>query len=315
MDILQSITAAGVKTSLAVQKKSPEILMGLGAVTFVGAIVTACTATVKAVDVVVEHKQKVDDIKEQGEELEYSEEVVNEAVAKEYIYTGLELAKLYAPTVILSVTSLGMMFGANKVLKERNAAIASSYAALSAAYDKYRKNVIEKYGEEEDYNLLHGIKETEVEEEYVDKKGNVKTKKTKVKTIDPESAALYSRVYTKKNAFWKGNDELDTYQFGLFEAQLTNKLRRKGFVSFNEALEACDFERCDYGMVVGWIYDKDNPTGDNVIKIDRRKERVRNEFGEVEDVWILDFNVDGNIYDIMQSRKAENMRAIAGANR
>ena len=52
--------------------------------------------------------------------------------------------------------------------------------------------------------------------------------------------------------------------------------------------------------VVGWIYDKDNPVGDNYVDFglyDGDKEGSRRFVNELDNAVLLDFNVDGVIQD------------------
>lgn len=298
-NLMESLSKASANTSLAVRKNSPTILFGVGAVSFIGAIVSACTATVKAVDVAEEHKQVIDAVKNE----ELPEEETKKEVTKVYLHTAGQMAKLYAPTVILSITSLGTMFASNKILKERNAAIASAYTALNAAYSKYRKAVVDKYGEEEDYRLAHGLKEETIEEKYIDDKGKEKTRKVKATVGDTTAEDLYTRYYTKANPYWHGVDDLDEFEFRTRENLLNDYLYRKKFITLNEAFELFGFSTTEYGMVCGWRYDETDPSGDNHIYIKRRKVRVLNEQGVYEDAWLLDFNCDGNIYNYMVDKK------------
>ena len=47
------------------------------------------------------------------------------------------------------------------------------------------------------------------------------------------------------------------------------------------------------GQLVGWVYDENNPNGDNFVDLDIFNERNNNN----ENVFILDPNVDGYILD------------------
>ena len=46
-------------------------------------------------------------------------------------------------------------------------------------------------------------------------------------------------------------------------------------------------------QLVGWVYDENNPNGDNFVDLDIFNERNNND----ENVFILDPNVDGYILD------------------
>ena len=47
------------------------------------------------------------------------------------------------------------------------------------------------------------------------------------------------------------------------------------------------------GQLVGWVYDENNPNGDNFVDLDIFNERNNND----KNVFILDPNVDGYILD------------------
>ena len=56
------------------------------------------------------------------------------------------------------------------------------------------------------------------------------------------------------------------------------------------------------GQVVGWVYDPEHPVGDNYVDFglfDLDRERVRRFVNGDERNILLDFNVDGNIWELM----------------
>ena len=56
------------------------------------------------------------------------------------------------------------------------------------------------------------------------------------------------------------------------------------------------------GQIVGWIYDEKNPIGDNFVDFglyDMNKPVVRDFVNGYERTILLDFNVDGNILEMM----------------
>lgn len=60
--------------------------------------------------------------------------------------------------------------------------------------------------------------------------------------------------------------------------------------------------RVKAGQVVGWIYDEENPIGDNFVDFgiyDQNRVKNRDFVNGYERTILLDFNVDGNILDLM----------------
>ena len=68
--------------------------------------------------------------------------------------------------------------------------------------------------------------------------------------------------------------------------------------------------RTKAGQVVGWIYDEKHPIGDNFVDfgiIDINDERKRAFMNGYERNILLDFNVDGNILDLIWMTGLDNV--------
>lgn len=318
LSVKRSMLSVSRKTGTLVKRKSPEIMMAAGAVTFVAAIVAACKATIDSQDDIEEAKDELQEIRDKVQCNELTEKEAGRELTKVYLKVACKVAVRFIPAFIFAAASLSMMFASNHVLKERNAALASAYAAIDKAYKKYRAAVVEKYGEEEDYKLLNGIKEEEVEEEYTDKKGNKKTRKVKQEVSDPEAGDMYTRWFTPSHPEWKGSDELNEYWFRAVERAANLRLRsyykKNPFdnydcntLSYNDLLESMSFDKKRYGIITGWRYDEENPSGDNEVKIKYKKTYTRNQYGDLEPAYILTFNVEG---DIASKEAIDERRAL-----
>ena len=78
------------------------------------------------------------------------------------------------------------------------------------------------------------------------------------------------------------------------------KLKQKGHLFLNEVYDMLGINRTRAGQVVGWIYDENNDKGDNFVDFgiyDINSERKRAFVNGDERSILLDFNVDGVIYD------------------
>ena len=83
---------------------------------------------------------------------------------------------------------------------------------------------------------------------------------------------------------------------------MNEKLLAQGHVYLNEVYDALGIPRSKAGQIVGWVYNPDNPVGDNYIDfgIYQTNRAVARDFvNGYEKVILLDFNVDGNILDLM----------------
>lgn len=304
------------KTGFKLKKYSPEILVASGIVGVVTSAVMACKATTKASAIIEDTKEKLDQIHEcmENEELalqgKYTPEDAKKDLAITYIQTGIAFAKLYGPSVILGALSITSILASNNILRKRNVALGAAYAALDNGFKKYRNNVIERFGEKVDKELKYGIKQQKVEEVEVDPETG-KEKKVK-KTIDVAGNELepspYARFYDDGNVGWEKDAESNLYFLRAEQNFANDKLKARGYLTLNEVYERLGFPTTKAGQVVGWIYDPDNPEhkGDNYVdfgiyNISRPKNR--DFVNGYEKVILLDFNVDGIIWDQIETHQ------------
>lgn len=86
------------------------------------------------------------------------------------------------------------------------------------------------------------------------------------------------------------------------QAHATDRLQDKGHLFLNEVYDMLGMQRTKSGQVVGWIYDKKHPIGDNFVDFgiyDLYKEKNREFVNGYEPSILLDFNVDGNILEMI----------------
>ena len=78
-------------------------------------------------------------------------------------------------------------------------------------------------------------------------------------------------------------------------------LKSRGYVLLNEVYRAIGIPESKDGHVVGWVYNEKNPNGDNYIDfgIYDNHEANRLFVNGYERSILLDFNVDGVIYDLI----------------
>lgn len=66
-------------------------------------------------------------------------------------------AKEYLPAVGIVAATIGCIVGGNVLSKKSQASLASAYALMDQSYRKYRKKIIEEFGEEIDKNIREQI--------------------------------------------------------------------------------------------------------------------------------------------------------------
>lgn len=293
------------KVELKAIKHSPEILAGVGVVGVVGSLVMACKATTKLSDILDESKEQLDKIKEVAVDPAYEEKYSQDDAKKDttitYVQTAMKVTKLYAPSVILCASSLGCLLASNNILKKRNAALSAAYMTVDKSFKEYRKRVADRFGEEVEKEIRYNIKAEEITK--VDENGNEVTETVKVMdgTDDPNSYSDYARFFDESCAAWQNDAEYNLTFLKAQQQYANDLLKARGRLFLNEVYRMLGIDETKAGQVVGWVYNPDNPTGDNFVDFgiyNMQRERVRAFVNGYEPNILLDFNVDGVIWNL-----------------
>lgn len=307
-EIMNRVTRGAHKVAFKFKKHSPEILIVGGVIGVVGAGVMACKATLKVDEVIEPAKASLEKIHKAAETGKteagfiYDENDVKKDTTIVYAQTGVKLAKLYAPAVIVGGLSITAILAGHNITRKRNIALAAAYTAVDKGFKEYRGRVIERFGEAIDKELKYDIKAKTYDEIVTNEDGTETVVKKTTEVINPYNYSPYAICFDDGCTGWTKDPEYNK-KFLIDQQRYANDLLKiKGKVVLNEVLDMLGAPRTKAGMVVGWIYDEKHPTGDNYIDfgifdIDRPKNR---DFvnGYERSIW-LDFNVDGNIYDMM----------------
>ena len=289
-----------------VEKHSPEILMGVGVAGVITTTVMACRATMKLDDILVEAAETREKIKEVAENPAYEDKYTEEDAKKDlvinYTQTAVKVAKLYAPAVAVGVISVGCLLGSHDILRKRNAALSAAYLTVDKSFKEYKQRVIDRVGEEVEKEIRYGIKAEEIIETVTDEEGNETTVSETVKTMNPTLYSDYARFFDAASPCWQNDPEYNLMFLRAQQQYANDLLRAKGRLFLNDVYEMLGLEKSKAGQIVGWVYDRENPNGDNFVDFgiyDMSKERVRAFVNGYETNILLDFNVDGNIWDLM----------------
>ena len=302
-----NVKTAAKKAMFNVKKHSPEILIVAGIAGVVTSAVMACKATMKVNEVLAETKENIskvhDVMADQGiSEKEYSKEDSARDLAIIYGKAGVKLAKLYGPAIALGGLSLTAIVCSNNILRKRNVALAAAYTAIDTSYKQYRSRVIEKFGENVDREMKYGIKAVQIEEKTVDENGKKKTVKKTVEVVNPYDYSDYARFFDVGNPNWEKDSEYNLMFLKRQQAYANDKLKANGYLFLNEVYDMLGIPKSKAGQVVGWIYDPENGTGDNYVDFgiyNVNREAARDFVNGYERTILLDFNVDGNIWEKM----------------
>lgn len=286
-------------------KNAPEILTVAGVIGVVAAGVWACKSSYKDLDNILSEKEYQDQILEK--KIEKNEIVPADAKKQRFEIRkteAIDLAKLYAPSISLGALSIASILYGQHILKGRYVTLMGAYDGLDKAFRAYRNRVVEEEGEEVDKAYLTGrkLKETEI----VDEKTGEVTKKKVISDEkdpnDPSSYSIYAKFFDESSYWWKSDPELNK-EFLITAQQYANDLLRgSDWVVLNDIYEYLGLPKTKAGCIVGWRNKKKYPdcTGDGYIDFgifDLHYKPKRDFVNGYESSILLDFNVDGVIYD------------------
>lgn len=300
-EIMKSVNGVASKTVMKLKKHSPEILVVAGIAGTVVSAVLACKATTKVAEILDETKGTLDTIHEGMETgaingQKYTTEDGKKDTVVVYAQTGMKLAKLYAPAIILGTLSITSILASNNILRKRNVALGAAYAAIDKSFKEYRGRVIERFGEQVDTELKYGIKAKKFEEIEVDPEtGKEKKVKKTVMVADPNLQSDYAVYFDSKSRNYETNPDYNRMFLKAQQAFANDKLQTRGHLFLNEVLDDLDLPRTPAGQIVGWT--KDGPDGYvnfRIVEVERETEDGRH-----EPALLLDFNVEGNIWEKM----------------
>ena len=300
------------KVKFNVVKHSPEILIGIGIAGVITSTVLACRSTLKVKDILEDKDTNMNNVKEvlaEGRE-DYTEEDARKDKTIIITTTAIRIMKLYAPSVIIGAGSIACLLESHNVMRNRNAGLAAALAATTESFKQYRERVTAKYGDEVDKEMRYGIKKEKKE------KDGKKTKEDIVVGCDEKELSGYARYFNESNINWTDDPQYNMMFLRQNQNWANDKLISQGYLYLNDVYDALGFPKTKAGQVVGWVYDpKNNERGDNYIDFGiydlnvrgYRDEMANDTIAEERQDFIngyrnsilLDFNVDGNIWETM----------------
>lgn len=285
---------------LALKKNSPHILMGVGIVGAVGATVLACQATLKVDGVLDEANESLEKIRKaqklaEDETVSYSEDDAVKDKAIVYIQSAVKLGKLYAPAIGLGAASICCILGSHYIMNKRYVSVVAAYGVVSQAFEEYRARVAEELGTDKDREF-RSTKVVEETREVKKKDGTVQEKKER--KLAPW-ASQYARFFDEASPYWERDAEANKYFLTIVQNQMNDQLMARGHLFLNEVYDALGVPRSKAGAVVGWVLGNGDDFVDFGMFDPYANERKRDFVNGYEKSILLDFNVDGVIYDLI----------------
>lgn len=274
------------------RKHSPAILLGAGVASMVTSTVLACRATLKLDEVLDESSGLVAQIRETQHE-NYSDHDRTKDLALVRVQTSVKIVRLYSPAIAVGVAGIVALGGSQHILSKRNAGLMAAYAALEKGFDEYRQRVLKDVGEEREHGYRFP-KET-VTEEVIDSKGHTKTVEKKI--VGPNGYSPYARFFDELCVDWQRQPEYNLLFLQCKQNYANDMLQARGHLFLNEVYDMLGLDHSRAGAVVGWVIGDE---GDNFVDFgvfDGSNPKARDFVNGREGSILLDFNVDGVIYD------------------
>lgn len=256
------ITRGIGSAKLSIDKHSPEIALASSIIFGALSLGFAIKSTLKAQDVLDEHKERMDKIHEATEIAdpdEYTEIDVRKDTFASYAKTGFEFTKLYAPTIIFGAASVACSITGHKILSKRNLALAATAAALKKEWDEYRSRVVRDLGSDMDRHFLYDTVEKTIEKTTIDDKGKEKVVKEKISV--PTCGSVYSRIFDESNKFWVKDGSANYLKVRSQLLDFNRKIVEEGYGFLNFGYRKLGFPITIVGQQAGWVYDPKNPEG------------------------------------------------------
>lgn len=263
-----------IKNTLALYK--PEIMFGAGLLCQASAVPVAVLGEKKAELNKLNYLQVWD-----GEEKEPTKK-------DQLLYVGKQIA-CYVPAIALEVGGATLSTFGFKEEKSRYKAAAAAYASLASAYAAYRQRVRDDKGVEQDemYALGNVPKPKKDEEpvEYTPEFGR-----------SLNEGSPYSFFFDQTSTLWTKDPEANKALLYSAQNRCNNLLRANGHLFLNEVFDELGMPRTQAGAIVGWCLGN----GDDEVNFgleESHSEAARRFINGYEAVALLDFNVDGIIWD------------------
>lgn len=207
-----------------VDKRSPEILLGIGIVGMGSSIVHAVKATPKAI-------KDIEKVKKEKEVDELTPKETVEATWKNYI-----------PTAVLFTVSTGCLVGSASINYKRNAALATAYTVTSNALKEHKDKMIDIVTDAKEPEIQTDIDSvsTESAKDIVNNTVVICDDGKKFQCLDPLTGTKF---------------ESDMYTMKKVEATLNRKLLIENYVSMNDLYYDFGARNVSIGNLLGWNID------------------------------------------------------------
>ena len=296
MTVLKGAAGNGL---LIARKHAPELMIGAGIAGFGATVYETVKATNKTNDI-LEEKERLEQVLPEKEQKTLQRN------------TKWAIIRAWAPVATIGGASVISILGGYRILNGRYVATAAAYKVLETGFDRYRGNVVERFGKDTDWELLHDIKPEVLEaarkEQEENKAIEADNKRSKIvrKRKKTAYADIYNCIFDNYSDRWQRywNAEQVMHYLQTIERELNDRLKIQKHLFVNEVYDRLGLERTTEGAVTGWIITRTNP--DSYVSLGL-KEMPEEELRAVlsthrnEDIRVkIRLNPDGLIYNMIE---------------
>lgn len=301
------------RSALKVRKYSPELLLGAGVAGVGLSLYGVYKATLKLDEIKKETEERLEKIEDGHAHLTkdvYSDEDYERDLKIAKIQGAMKIVKLYGPSISVAMLSVGAIAASHHILSQRNVALLGAYKLLEVGFDKYRERVIDSLGSESDNFFRFGGNELAFNEAVGNRVKELKENKKLEKKEKDDSEdnlpacyklgdeSIYAKYFDESSVQFKKDNVMNLFFLKAQQNFANDMLQIRGHVFLNEVYDMLDLPRTKAGAIVGWVKDK----GDNFIDFgiyNPLNDLNRDYINGYARAILLDFNVDGVIYDLI----------------
>lgn len=296
------------KHGRALQKCSPQILLGVGVIGVVGTIIWASYESTKLGETLDECADRMDEVKtppdewidaEDGEFVPDSKEI-----GKVYLANAWSIMRLYVGPAFLGVASIALIVESHHILNLRYLSSVAAYETVDQAFEEYRGRVREDLGEDADLQYRYGWKEETIEREVEGKNGKKKVVEETVRTLDKDNiTGEFARFFDETcMPYWSEDPEKNLLFLKMQQQTANDRLRMQESLLLNEVFDMLGLPRTTEGATCGWIRNKNRKDRvdfgifDPVTGAPKANWANRRFINGYEPIVLLDFNCHRNAY-------------------
>lgn len=305
-------------------RNAPTIGMCIGLVSLGYTVYSACKATLRVDEVLSRHNEELYRVKEtyshpeEMAELGLTEKDRRHDIFVVYSRTIIGLGKLYWKPIIAGGIGVTSIICAHNAQSRRIQSLAAAYSALQSIFERYRRVVRARYGEEADYYAVNGIIE-DTDKTIMVKDDDGNEVERPIQKFDSGIFEGYSAIFDANSGeFERFDAEYNLAYLKAKQAEANIYLNMRGHMFLNEVYDLIygDGEhRTLAGQYVGWKKDGDGDgTIDFRIKVMHDDPGYSDEKPFEAPAILIDPNVDGVIMDCLVPPKKQDRTDFAIEN-